>query len=386
MDETQVVKLQDDVVFRQLQEHLDALPVPFPRTESGVEIRLLKRLFTPEEAQIATMLKFSWWSTLEPLDKIAERLAGLGYSKGELEAKLDGMVKKGTIMARREGATKMYGNAQLIVGIFEFQVNRLTEGFVDDMHQYFKEGWLKAANQVALPQTRVVPLGVSLDLRTQVHPYDDIKKLVAAAEGPFALNNCVCRQVMDIKGHPCKNTKRRDVCIGWGPMAKMGLDLGEGKSISREEVIKVLEENEKEGMVLQTSNSQKPDFVCSCCSCCDPNLSILKKFPTPATFIASNYVARSDPETCTGCGTCVDRCPMTAITLKDDKTEVNAFRCIGCGNCVAICGSEAMELHKKDFETLPPPTTVDLYDTMLAERSKLKLRAEKKRARHAAKN
>ena len=47
--------MKDDV-YRQLQRHLDKMPVPFPETESGVEISLLKRLFDEEEAYIALNL------------------------------------------------------------------------------------------------------------------------------------------------------------------------------------------------------------------------------------------------------------------------------------------------------------------------------------------
>jgi hypothetical protein len=41
-------------VYEKLAQHLDSLPAGYPRTESGVEMRILKRLFSPEEAEIAT--------------------------------------------------------------------------------------------------------------------------------------------------------------------------------------------------------------------------------------------------------------------------------------------------------------------------------------------
>ena len=44
--------------YRDLQKHLDELPIGFPPTESGVEIRILKHLFTPEEAEIAKLVNF----------------------------------------------------------------------------------------------------------------------------------------------------------------------------------------------------------------------------------------------------------------------------------------------------------------------------------------
>jgi len=43
-------------VYRQLARHLDDLPGGFPSSESGVELRILKRLFSPEEAELAVCL------------------------------------------------------------------------------------------------------------------------------------------------------------------------------------------------------------------------------------------------------------------------------------------------------------------------------------------
>ncbi|MFX0008873.1 MAG: hypothetical protein ACFE9R_01050, partial [Candidatus Hermodarchaeota archaeon] len=88
-----------EIIYRQLQQHLDTLPTGFPATESGIEIKLLKRLFTPEEAKIAINLTFGV-EFLEPLETIYKRLKPLGYTKSELEGHLDIMNKKGLIMGR----------------------------------------------------------------------------------------------------------------------------------------------------------------------------------------------------------------------------------------------------------------------------------------------
>ncbi len=43
-------------VYRDLQEHLNEMPVGYPPTESGVEIELLKAVFTPDQAEVAIHL------------------------------------------------------------------------------------------------------------------------------------------------------------------------------------------------------------------------------------------------------------------------------------------------------------------------------------------
>ena len=45
-----------DEEYQRLAEHLDRLPDGFAPGEAGAEIRLLKRLFTPEEAKLAIHL------------------------------------------------------------------------------------------------------------------------------------------------------------------------------------------------------------------------------------------------------------------------------------------------------------------------------------------
>ncbi len=86
--------IEEENVYRQLQQRLDDLPVGFPSTKTGVEINLLKILFTPEEAKIAIKLNFM----PEPLKKIHRRIKKMGMSINELEKILDSMVKKGIIL------------------------------------------------------------------------------------------------------------------------------------------------------------------------------------------------------------------------------------------------------------------------------------------------
>ena len=63
--------------FQQLARHLDNLPAGFPATESGVELRILKRLFTAEEAEIAVNLTL----VPEPASAVAQQL---GRDEAEL--------------------------------------------------------------------------------------------------------------------------------------------------------------------------------------------------------------------------------------------------------------------------------------------------------------
>ncbi|HPC39174.1 MAG TPA: 4Fe-4S binding protein [Exilispira sp.] len=47
---------------------------------------------------------------------------------------------------------------------------------------------------------------------------------------------------------------------------------------------------------------------------------------------------------CTGCGGCVDVCPVGAISLVDGKALVDKDTCIDCAACTSECPSEAISM------------------------------------------
>ncbi|MFW9926753.1 MAG: DUF362 domain-containing protein, partial [Candidatus Thorarchaeota archaeon] len=125
---------------------------------------------------------------------------------------------------------------------------------------------------------------------------------------------------------------------------------------------------EEEGLIFQVNNSQEMDFVCSCCSCCCGGLVGLRRLPNPADYTSSNYQATIDEELCSGCGTCLERCQMNAISLESDVANLDPKRCIGCGNCVIVCPENAIALVPKQDPGVPPLTTSDLFKSFIEER------------------
>jgi len=379
MSEQKLIPESEVEIYRELQQHLHTLPVGYPATKSGVELRLLKRVFSPEEAKIATFLKFSK-NNLESLDDIYDRVIDLGYSKEELENHLNNMVRKGAIEAIKKEGKRIYSLAMFIIGTFEYQVNKLTKEYVEDLHQYMAEGLMMEAGSTQISQLRVVPVEKSVTPSLNRANFEDITAILNNMEGPFVSVNCVCRQGMELIDKPCKNTSRMDVCMGIGDFAQMYIDEGWGKEISRDEALEILKKNQEEGMIIQPGNAQKPDFFCSCCTCCCEGLQGIKMLPNPADFVTTNYFAEVDPELCDACETCLETCQMDAITM-NGTSAVNKQRCIGCGNCVAKCPSEALSLLKKDQVTIPPETETDLYNSIWDKKKVLLERERKRQAR-----
>ena len=355
----------DGDIYRRLQKHIDTLPIAYPATESGVELRILKRLFTEEEAEAALALS----AVPEPAEKIQRRLPG--HTADELERVLDGMVEKGAIFggpALSRAGKKRYSRAPLAIGMYEAQVDRLTKEMQQDFDQYSREAFAAALLDVKTKQMRTIPVNARFVPDRLVGRYDDARGLIAEGAGPWATRNCVCRQGKDLLGEPCKQTSARRVCLMIGSAARASVASGEGRALTREETLALLDQAERDGMILQPSNARDPVFICFCCGCCCGVLQAAKQFPRPAEYVHSNYQAAVEPELCTECETCRSRCPMDALGSANGATAVDLDRCIGCGACVVTCPSEAIRLQAKADATVPPKDLKALYGKIMTER------------------
>jgi ferredoxin len=343
-------------VYRDLQRYLDRLPGGFPEVESGLDISLLKRFFTPEEARLAMQLSMK----PEPLERIYHRVSKSGVSIEELRRLLDRMMRKGTILTVEEGYDEThYCNAEFAMGgIFNFQINRLSKELLTDYHQYQAERRSKARPGPGggLP-LRTIPVEESIPLpeKYRVSDYDSVRKLVENARGQIAVANCICRQTAGILGGGCTRTDLVEACLIIGPdHAKRHVDMGIGRYITKEEAFGILEKAQQAGLVLQPENSQRPDAICCCCGDCCVLLTMLTKHPRPVELYITNYYVEVDRGLCNGCEVCVEKCQLNARAMVDGIAEVNLDRCIGCGNCVVLCTAGANKLRKKEPEKVPP--------------------------------
>jgi Pyruvate/2-oxoacid:ferredoxin oxidoreductase delta subunit len=366
----------NEQVYIKLQKHLDNQPVGFPATKSGVEIKILKHIFTPEEAEIVSYLSYR----LEPLKTIFGKVEHLVESSEELEKLLDRIQKKGGIESKIKNGTKHYCCAPLVVGMYEFQIGRLTPEFVKDFSEYTSDKKFGIEFlSTELPQMRTIPVAKSIHPQHNVSTFDEVTSLMQQAEEPFVINECICRKKKSIEGETCKVTDRKETCLAIGSMAQMILIGGTGREITRNEAMSIIEENQKQGLILQPSNTEKAEFICSCCGCCCGMLDVHKNIPKPLDFWASNFQAEVDKNTCEGCGTCEEYCQVGAVSVSESKQQavVDLNRCLGCGVCVSNCPTESITLLKKPTEVRPPQTREDLYDIIMAKKKgrlgKLKL-------------
>ena len=344
--------------YRKLAHHLDKLPGGFPPSDSGVELRLLEKLFTPEEAELAVHLTLE----REESQAIAER-AGLGHA--EAEQRLRGMARKGLIFSiEPEDGPALYHAIPWVIGIYEFQVNNLDEGFVRDLKEY-NPTRSRDSRPRPIPQMRTIPVRRSIEPDLETLPYELAEELVASHE-KFAVAPCICRRKAEIGGVGCNAPK--ETCLMFGDWADYYVRNGLGRYIDRTGVMDILIRADEANLVLQPNNSKDIVFICCCCGCCCGVLNALKRHPRPSERVASPFRVQAKPETCEGCGTCLDRCQMGALALEDDHVILNSIRCIGCGLCVSTCPTGSLTLVRKPAgEQIKVPITMDATWRELAQ-------------------
>jgi Na+-translocating ferredoxin:NAD+ oxidoreductase subunit B len=355
--------MSEESLYRQLQHDLDRMPVGFPPTESGVELRILRQLFAPLEARIALCLGMM----LEPLSAIHKRF-GDAMDSASFAAALEAMDRHGLIRSETGSAEPRYAKLPFVVGIYEGQVDRLTEELARDLIEYFDGGLGPAIRPKATPQLRTVPVNKPIPVERLVSRYDDIRASVESSPGPFAVMNCICRQARDLVGEPCRQTAVRENCLTMESAATVMLDHGQARPISRERMLELLDDADREGLVLQPQNTRNPMFICCCCGCCCVSIRAGKRIDKPVEFFSTNYFASVEEGTCSACGTCADRCPMEAISVQVTVAAVDRCRCIGCGLCVSTCPSGSVKLLAKPDPAPTPAGTEGLYARIYRER------------------
>ena len=352
-------------VYERLAKKLDKLPQGFPATESGVELDILRKVFSPEDAETALLLK----PMPETVDRIAKRL---GRPVDEMRSTLDGMASRGQIGSFKMNGKRKYALMPFVVGIFEFQLARMDRELAELCDAYFPH-LAETLGGMKPGLARVVPVHKQIDSRTTVLAFEDTRKMIQDAQS-FRVMDCICRTEKALQDKPCSHTL--EVCLAFSKEenAYEGGTPVYGRTITKDEALEVLETAEKEGLVHCTYNFEHDQmFVCNCCSCCCGLMKLLTEYDTPYGLVRSNWEAVIDEELCETCGVCAnERCPVEAI----EETDVGDYlvigdRCIGCGVCVVSCPTEAMNLvpRPESDHTTPPRDIIDWSVQRTANRS-----------------
>lgn len=335
---------------------------------------LLRELFTREEAEIAVGL---------PIGPITAEAFAREIGGGDAERVshiLEGLADKGIAFAADRDGAMAYTLMPVLPGIFEMQfmkgevtdrATRLARLFEDYFAVAFGGVSKKVdsgAGKIGFPFARVITVEQEIPTDVSVHPYDRVSRYIDEAEH-VAVSVCYCRHHGELLQNPCD--KPKDVCMTFGPQAKYVAERGFGRLVSKEEAKRVLDRAEEAGLIHCSSNTSKyVSYICNCCACHCGIIRSIKSGIIPMGAVSSFIVTVSEDE-CSGCGSCIDRCQMEALTLDGDSVVRDSRRCIGCGLCVSVCPTGALKLILRDGATAPPEDLRELRTSLMSAMQRL---------------
>jgi len=352
--------MTQDIHFK-LGERLNENTLKWPLVDPFLNI--LKAYYTEEEAALGAQF---------PLGKhLARDLARhCGRDEKELIALLDTMATNGQVFTdRNEDGELEYSLTPFVPGVFEFQLMRGTDTPEDRkkaiMVKEFMESMKGMAREIMknpelmkemMPDAaaRTITVEKELPQGTEIYPFEKLTALVEKADS-FAASHCYCRHHAYLIDDACKV---KDVptysCLSFSDVADFVVERNFGKRITREECLEILEATEKAGLIHNTNNfTGNLIFICNCCGCCCEFVKMIKELGNTAFLAYSNFEVAIDESSCIGCGDCLERCNLEALSLVDDVVTVKKEHCVGCGNCVSTCPTETLSMVRRS-STIPP--------------------------------
>ncbi len=197
------------------------------------------------------------------------------------------------------------------------------------------------------PMVRVLPIERSVQAQNSVLDVDSARKIFQEA-GLITVLPCVCRTIArkNGRGRDCP-APETSVCMQTNFFAAGVLARKVGEKIGREEALKRVGDAEDAGLVhMVRNNVQKDMFMCNCCSCCCTGLHMYHQYDYPGVLAPSRFRVKIDPDLCTACGICEDRCQFHAVKVEASGAVIDLTHCMGCGNCVITCPEKALTLEE----------------------------------------
>ena len=352
-------------VYKELYEVMKSRRGPYTGLEIPEFYAMVEELFTPQEAEVNNAMP------RKPVT--AAELAGeMNRDESEIKAVLEKMADKGLCKTYRQDGVRLYQGEPFMPGIFEYQ---FMSGQFSDRHRKvaglikaYKKAFNAARGEIKMtfPVTRVIPVDRTIEAGNTIHTYDQVTTYIDKNE-MIGVGTCYCRQAAKLVDEDTHDMPM-EVCMWFGTMAEYAIERLGARKMTNAEAKKVLDAAEEAGLVHMSRNTtENVSFICNCDRWhCEVIKGVLKQ-SKPALFFNSGFQPRFDPDLCTTCETCIERCPPAALVMGDNEVpEVNLDRCFGCAVCATGCPSEAIAMESKPDFPVPPKDPKELIASLKA--------------------
>ncbi len=336
--------------------------------------KILEEFYTPEQAEIGAQFPLGAF----PADELSKTY---NMDPEILTEKLEVMADNGLVFViKGEDGVRKYTLCQFVPGVVEYQLMRGQDTPKDRkvarMIKDFMEGEMRDLMETLMADTeavkqmmpeapaRIITVESLLpESTTEIYSHEKLSKLIDA-ETCFSAATCYCRHQKYLLDDPCKiEGLPKHSCLLLGEAADYAIDRGFGNQITKQEAQDIVELSEKAGLMHNVGNYRdRAFFICNCCGCCCEFLETAKRSQNNVILEYSNFVLAIDKDSCSGCGDCIDRCQMGALSLVDDIISVNEKLCFGCGNCVTTCPTESLSMVRR--ASIEPPEAKERLSQM----------------------
>jgi len=331
--------MADTALYQQLVDMInktDPHVIGIPNSTAMLKVLMLQ--FTPEEARLALQIGTAGGT-------LGELSAKTGMDKAKLKKILETMATKGTMWIDPDKEDPVYrvvgSSAPGLVetgawgGIrFPYDVE-----LIKNLHPALKDWAREKLCPLGFPYAPVFahPDYLPDDVKPGENLFETLKK-----QDCIAVSDCPCRLshwLAEPDNH-CSHTLQ--ACIHYGNVAKWTVKYGMARQITYGEAVEIMNRCHAEGLV---HSIDIEGCICNCCTDCCPNFIAIREFKTK-TLIASPFMPQIDADKCSACSSCVDACPMGALTL-NDVAQVNKEVCVGCSVCVPTCDLKAIKMVRR---------------------------------------
>jgi len=349
-------------LYRKLGKKIDGLALRAPWNETLYSI--LRELYSPQEAELIVKMPYGL-STLDQIQKVSN------LDRNDIQKLLENLSEKGLVLDLWIRDKYYYSISPLIVGIFEFTMmrtrgelntkewSRLFHDYLQDSSTFYRTNLSKGQSISSL---RTIPHEETINNEDYVEilDYEKASAIIDNAK-KYAIGICSCRhEKLHVGEKECDIPL--ETCTSFNNAAENLIRHGMAREVSKEEMLDNLALSKENGLVLCADNVRKNvSFICNCCGCCCNILLGVSRFGYPNVVVTSNFIARIDSDECIQCGTCVDDCPIDAITngSNGDIPIIDETICLGCGVCSLNCKSESLKLERRKSRVFCPEDTFE---------------------------